>query len=92
MGFIRFLIIAIFVIYILRVLARIFLPFLFKKVVNNMQEKMNKQQAGYQQYQQKNSKPEGTLSVDYVPPTNPVKKPRLDNAGDFVDYEEVKEK
>jgi len=90
MGLIRFLIIAISIIYIIRILARIFLPFLFKKAVNKMQEKMNQQQAGYQQ--QNNGapkKPEGTISVDFVPPT-PKKKPKLDQAGDFVDYEELK--
>lgn len=89
MALLRFLIIAICVIYLLRALARIFLPFLFKKMVNNMQEKMNNQQTGYQNYQQQ--KPEGTISVDFVPPTKTKKKPKLDNAGDFVDYEEVKE-
>jgi hypothetical protein len=36
-----------------------------------------------------NAKPEGTISVDYVPP-QPKKKPKLDSAGDFVDYEEIK--
>jgi hypothetical protein len=90
MGLIRFLIIAISIIYIIRILARIFLPFLFKKAVNKMQEKMNQQQGGYQQ---PNSgapkKPEGTISVDFVPPA-PKKKPKLDQAGDFVDYEELK--
>jgi cytoskeletal protein RodZ len=89
MGFIRFLIIAISVLYIIRVLARIFLPFLFKKAVNKMQEKMSQQQQAYQQQSNNPTKPEGTLSVDFVPPT-PKKKPKLDQAGDFVDYEDVK--
>jgi hypothetical protein len=91
MGLFRFLIIAICVLYILRVLARIFLPFLFKKVVSNMQEKMNNQQQGYADNRNSNAKPEGTISVDFVPPI-PKKKPKLDNAGDFVDYEEIKKK
>lgn len=91
MGFLKFLLIAICVLYIIRVLARIFLPFLFKKAVNKMQEKMSQQQQAYQQQNQaaNQTKPEGTLSVDYVPPT-PKKKPKLDQAGDFVDYEDVK--
>ena len=92
MGFIRFLIIAICVLYIIRMLARLFLPFLFKKAVNKMQEKMSEQQRAYQQQQQQatnETKPEGTLSVDFVPPI-PKKKPKLDQAGDFVDYEDVK--
>ncbi len=48
-------------------------------------------QAGQQQanYQSTNKKPEGTISVDYVPPKE-RKKPKLDNAGDFVDYEDLK--
>ncbi|MBK0381547.1 DUF4834 family protein [Pedobacter sp. SD-b] len=92
MGLLRFLIIAICVLYLVRALARIFLPFLFKKVVNNMHQKMNNQQTGYSQNTyQKSQKPEGTISVDFVPPAA-KKKPKLDNAGDFVDYEEVKEK
>jgi hypothetical protein len=83
MGLIRFLIIAISVIYIIRTLARIFLPYLFKKAVHKMAQQ---QQANQQQNQ---GKPEGTISVDFVPPSAP-KKPKLDQAGDFVDYEELK--
>lgn len=57
-----------------------------------MQQKMNNQQEAYQKYQGTYQKPEGTISVDYVPPVKPEKTPKLDNAGEFVDYEEVKEK
>lgn len=88
MGLLKFLIIAICVLYIIRMLARIFLPFLFKKAVHKMKEKMSQQQQAYQQTNNP-EKPEGTLSVDFVPPT-PKKKPKLDQAGDFVDYEDVK--
>jgi flagellar basal body-associated protein FliL len=88
MGLLKFLIIAICVLYIIRMLARIFLPFLFKKAVHKMKEKMSQQQQAYQQTNNP-EKPEGTLSVDFVPPT-PKKKPKLDQAGDFVDYEDLK--
>jgi hypothetical protein len=91
MGLFKFLIIAICVLYILRALARIFLPFLFKKVVMNMQEKMHNQQQGYTDSRSNNSKPEGTISVDFMPPY-PKKKPKLDKAGDFVDFEEIDKK
>nr|WP_294898613.1 DUF4834 family protein [uncultured Pedobacter sp.] len=90
MALLRFLIIAICVIYLIKALARIFLPFLFKTVVNNMQEKMNNQQEAYQKYNGTSQKPEGTISVDYVPPTKPHTQVKLDSAGEFVDYEEVK--
>ena len=89
MGLLKFLIIAICVLYIIRMLARIFLPFLFKKAVHKMKEKMSQQQQAYQQQTNNPEKPEGTLSVDFVPPT-PKKKPKLDQAGDFVDYEDLK--
>jgi uncharacterized protein YjeT (DUF2065 family) len=92
MGLLRFLIIAICVLYLVRALARFLLPFLFKKVVNNMSQKMNDQQKNYgQNTHQESTRPEGTISVDFVPPP-PKKKPKLDNAGDFVDYEDVKDK
>lgn len=85
----KFLIITICILYIIRILARIFLPFLFKKAMNKMQEKMQ-QQGGFQ-YQRQQSyerKQEGRIKVDYVPPQK--KEPKLDNAGDFVEYEEIK--
>ena len=88
MGLLKFLIIAICILYIIRMLARIFLPFLFKKAVHKMKEKMSQQQQAYQQTNNP-EKPEGTLSVDFVPPTS-KKKPKLDQAGDFVDYEDLK--
>ena len=91
MGLLRFLFITICVIYILRVLGRLFMPYLFKKAAEKMTEKMNNQAGQQANYQSTNKKPEGTISVDYVPPKE-KKKPKLDNAGDFVDYEEVKEK
>ncbi len=89
MGFLKFLIIAICILYIIRVLARIFLPFLFKKAVNKMQEKMYQQQNEQQQNSQNNTKKEGSIHVDFIPPKSP-KKPKLDTAGDFVDYVELK--
>jgi hypothetical protein len=89
MGLLRFLIIAISIIYILRILGRIFLPFLFKKAVSKMQDKMHEQQQAYQNGNAATEKPQGTISVEFVPPA-PKKKPKLDQAGDFVDYEELK--
>lgn len=80
---IRFLIIAICVLYIVRSLARIFLPMLFQNMVNKAQQQHN------QQYQQQRPKQtESKVRVDYVPPAQKNTVP--DNEGDFVDYEEVK--
>jgi len=77
---IRFLIITICVLWLIRTLARIFLPMLFQGMVNKVTQ---------QQYQQQSPQPkEGKVKVDFVPPA--PKNTIPDNEGDFVDYEEVK--
>jgi hypothetical protein len=81
---IRFLIIAICVIYIIRSLARIFLPMLFQSMVNKAQQ----QQHTHQYKQQRPNQTESKIRVDFVPPAPKSTIP--DNEGDFVDYEEIK--
>lgn len=51
---------------------------------------MQDQASGSQQQQRqyKSSKPEGSISIDYMPKKE--KKGNADKLGDFVDYEEVK--
>lgn len=85
MGLIRFLIFAICILYILKTLAKIFLPFLFKKAVSKMQDNMNAQNGQNQAY----TKPTGTISVDYVPPTT-KKQTKINGNDDFIPFEEVK--
>jgi len=85
MEFIRFLFIAILVLYIIRSLVRLVLPMLFQSVVNKAQD--HAQQQHQQQYRAK--QPEGKVTVDYVPEKK-QKGSISDSAGDFVDYEEVK--
>lgn len=78
----RVLIILICVLYIIRKLAQIFLPMLFKRVIQNAQQ--NFRQQNYQQQ----PKPDGQVKVDYVPEVPKSKVP--DSEGEFVDYEEIK--
>ena len=80
---IRFLIISICILYILRSLVRIFLPMLFQGLVNKAQQQQNAQQRQYTQ-----QKPTGAIKVDYMPPAQKGAIP--DSEGEFVDYEEVK--
>lgn len=49
---------------------------------------MQQQATGQGQQQQRQSKPEGAISIDYMPPKPDQSK--TDKLGDFVDYEEVK--
>ncbi|MGZ3749698.1 MAG: DUF4834 domain-containing protein [Mucilaginibacter sp.] len=80
MYFIRFLLISILVLYIIRSLVRLLLPMLFQSLVNKAQ------QQNQQQYQAP-KQPEGKVKVDYIPKT---KSQVPDSEGDFVDYEEIK--
>jgi hypothetical protein len=79
-----FLITAILVLYIIRSLARIFLPMLFQSVVNKAQQ----QQQNYQQNTRSQSRPEAGVKVDYIPKGKKGSVP--DSEGEFVDYEEIK--
>lgn len=82
MYFIRFLLISILVLYIIRNLVRILLPMLFQSLVNKAQQQ-GQQQQQYRRPQQ----PDGKVKVDYIPQN---KQQVPDSAGDFVDYEEIK--
>lgn len=77
----RFLFIAILIIYIFRVLVRLLLPMLFQSMVNKAQ------QQGQQQQYRSQKQPEGKVKVDYIPEN---KSSIPDSEGDFVDYEEIK--
>ena len=74
------------VLLVIRFIARLFLPIVVRQVSNNLHKKMNEQ--FHRGQQQKQSKPEGTIEVDYIPP--PKKGKSRKNEGDFVDYEEIK--
>lgn len=79
-----FLFIAIFILYIIRVLGRFLMNSLFQSVVNKAQEQQNNQQHNYNQQ----SKPDNKVRIDHIPekPKNRVP----DSEGDFIDYEEIK--
>jgi sortase (surface protein transpeptidase) len=86
-----FLITAILVLYIVRSLARIFLPMLFQSVVNKAQQQHQNQQYQQQHHQNNNyrqSRAETSVKVDYIPQGKKGSVP--DSEGEFVDYEEIK--
>nr|WP_255513180.1 DUF4834 family protein [Lutibacter sp. Hel_I_33_5] len=64
-------------------MARLFAPFLMKKVVNKMQEKASQQN---QNQQRKSTVKEGETVID----TSTVKKQQGNNkVGEYVDFEEI---
>jgi hypothetical protein len=87
MGLIRFLISAICILYIIRSLARWFLPMIFQSVINKATQQQGYQQQNYQQQQKQQRKPEGAIKIDHIPQN---KSSVPDSEGDFVDYEEIK--
>jgi hypothetical protein len=82
MGVIKFILITLLVLYIIRILIRLIFPVVLKNMFSKVQQQAQNQ-AG-----QNNSRPEGSISIDYMPPQ--PKGGRTDKLGDFVDYEEVK--
>ncbi|MCC8425257.1 DUF4834 family protein [Mucilaginibacter sp. UR6-11] len=85
-GLIRFLFIAIGILYIVRAIMRWLIPMLFQSVVNKAQQQHQQQQTNYNSSQKQ---PTGRIKVDYVPEDR--KKGKFpDSEGEFVDYEEVK--
>lgn len=83
MGLIRFVFITIFILWTVRLLLRLVFPLILKSIFGNMQ-----QSAGQNGQSQPRRKPEGSITIDYMPPQE--NKGNADKLGDFVDYEEVK--
>ena len=82
MAFLKFIIIAVGVYYLLKLIIRAMFPFLVQKTFDKMQKEAQRQQ-------QAQEKKEGEITIDKNPTgkTNPNKK----DVGDYVDFEEVDE-
>lgn len=85
MGFIRMIIELILFYYVLKLLARLFLPIVAKKVVekvNNDFEKQFQNQQNQSNYKQKDGVILDDSKVEKKPKTN-------DKVGEYVDFEEI---
>ena len=93
-GLLKFLLIAIAVLWLLRVIARLLFPWAMRKAAEKV---MGNAQ---QQYQYRNTasrggssnerrQPDGKIRIDYMPPQQKSKN-GAKNAGEFVDFEEIK--
>ncbi|MES2417314.1 MAG: DUF4834 family protein [Bacteroidota bacterium] len=86
MGFLlKFLFITVLILWVIRLLVRLVFPVVLKSIFGNIQQQ---QAANAGQQQQRSAKPEGAISIDYMPKKE--KKGNADKLGDFVDYEEIK--
>ncbi|NEU10322.1 DUF4834 family protein [Flavihumibacter sp. R14] len=82
MALIKFLFITICVLWLLKMVARLLLPMLFQSMIKKAQNHAS------QHYQQQPPRQEGKIKIDFIPPR--PKEEKLNKAGDFVEYEEVK--
>lgn len=86
MGFLRTILIILFIYYLLKFLARIFAPILLKKAVNNMQQKAQQQQQNNNQHQHTTKAREGETVIDRKPNSQ---KQSDSSVGEYVDFEEL---
>jgi hypothetical protein len=105
-GLLKFLLIAFAVWYLVKFLIRLILPFAMRKAAEKLMKKAQQQGGAtytsgggsfhYETFGQDSSrsqsapKNDGRISVDYVPPKQEQKRKVADNAGEFVDFEEIK--
>ncbi|MET3112894.1 hypothetical protein AAKU52_000613 [Pedobacter sp. CG_S7] len=83
MGLLKFLMITIFVLWLIRIILKLVFPMILRNIFGKMQQQANNGGAAPQP-----KKPEGSISIDYMPPQQ--KPGNADKLGDFVDYEELK--
>ena len=81
-GLVRTILILILIYFGIKILARLFSPFLMKFIIKKTEERF-----GGGQFQQQNEPPkkEGEVTIDKVPKTKSSNK----NVGHYIDYEEI---
>jgi hypothetical protein len=82
MGLLKFLFITICVLWLIRMVIRLALPYIFQNLVKKAQQRAYQYQRPPQQ-----NRTDGRITVDYVPPKE---RNGADKAGDFVEYEEIR--
>ncbi|MGK6352171.1 DUF4834 family protein [Parapedobacter sp. DT-150] len=94
MGLLKFLVVAIAILWIVRVVARLLFPWAMRKmaekVMGNAQQQQQYRNGPYnngRNYQPRT--PDGKVRIDYVPPQDKPKR-GAQRAGEFVEFEEVK--
>ena len=81
MGLLKFLFIAITVLWLVRLIFRLAFPWAMRKMAQKVMGSEPYRDAGPR-------KPDGKIRIDYVPPQNQTKGAK--KAGEFVDFEEIK--
>lgn len=92
MGLIKFLLVAITVLWIIRLVTRLVLPWAMRKMAEKVMSKAQQQyyrtDNPFQHQTYRRAQPEGKVNIDYVPPRQTKKGAK--KAGEFVEFEEIK--
>lgn len=83
-GVLRVILIILLIYYGIKILSRIFAPYLMKYVVKKTEERFGGQFGQYQNPKQEQNK-EGEVTIDKAPKTSTSNK----KVGEYVDYEEI---
>ncbi len=83
-GFVRMVLIILLIYFGIKILSRLFAPFLVKFVAKKAEQRFGDQFGQFRQQQEKQKK-EGEITIDKIPKTRTSNK----NVGDYVDYEEI---
>lgn len=84
MGLLRTLAIIILVMYALRILGRLFAPFMIRYVAKKAEKRFSEQFKQQTQNQNQQRTKEGETTIDKMPNRKPSK-----NVGEYIDFEEV---
>ena len=105
MVLLKFLAIFLLVFYGVKFLFRLLMPFALRKMTERLMGKAGQQQSGgngntyyyqaggnpFDQFkQQRSSRNEGEVRVDYIPQEEAKEKKGTETAGEFIDFEEIK--
>lgn len=86
-GFLRTILIILLVCYGVKILMRIFAPYLARYMSKKMQEKFGGQFQQHQRQQQDRNRPkEGETVIDKIPQQHPTSDKKV---GEYIDYEEI---
>lgn len=93
MGLLKFLLIAIAILWLVRAIARLVFPWAMRKmaekVMGGAQQQYYQRNTTSNPYQhQQRARQDGKVHIDYVPPRQSGGKGK--NAGEFVEFEEIK--
>ncbi|AUP77198.1 DUF4834 family protein [Flavivirga eckloniae] len=84
-GFVRMILIILLIYFGVKILSRLFAPFLMKYVAKKAEQRFGDQFGQYGRQQKEKPRKEGEVTIDKMPNTRTSNK----EVGDYVDFEEI---